>query len=216
MFAQSDSDSDWRGHFASCVQSALVDALAERTESFFRNEVFAFIGSPLVGEYRFGGYRLVQVTPVDPAVRIPVEHAVVLSFSVQAPDRVRADLLSHARAEDFMAVLGALLGVGFYRFRHQRFWGVTSDGQALRARHAFEPLSLLRIAIRIFSIEVGLLRRQVDTVADRERSRLPRAAGVLPLLFTGQPRVQPRRHWRISLSLPVGKPPCLPIPGAPA
>jgi hypothetical protein len=138
LVAESESPDDWRSPLEQLVRQAIADARADRVQRFFQNELFAYVGSPLVGEYRFGGHRLAQVSPNDVDLRIPVEHAVLLSFHVDAADQPRATTLAAARATDFMTALGAILGVGFYRFDHVHQWGYGTDNSTVRTRHAFK------------------------------------------------------------------------------
>ena len=84
--ARAETSHAWRDAIRGFVQQALIDTLAERSQKILCNEVFAYLGSPLVGEYRLGSRRLVRLTPDEPRLRIPVEHAVLLSFAVDAPD----------------------------------------------------------------------------------------------------------------------------------
>ena len=135
--ARAETSHAWRDAIRGFVQQALIDTLAERSQKILCNEVFAYLGSPLVGEYRLGSRRLVRLTPDEPRLRIPVEHAVLLSFAVDAPDEPRANSLGWLRSNDFMAVLGCLLGIGFYRFRYERLWSRMDDGQYHRLPHTF-------------------------------------------------------------------------------
>lgn len=126
----SDASSMWKESLSSFLRQIDRQAKDPHRKTFLTRHTFAYIGRNLDGQYRFDHSRIVPAVFPDEK-GILLERIIFIDVEAEGTDQDQAHWIGSNQAIDIIGLLSVLLGIGFYRIRHEARW-VLENGKAVR------------------------------------------------------------------------------------
>lgn len=124
----------WEKTAQDFVVRVLTSALTEDLQTFFRRQVYRYIGPTLSGEYWLPGFRFAPAIDEDelPSA-VNFERAVFIELSVNAIDDLDANAISDQLAREHASRLSLFLDIGLYKAAGYHGWVLAAEeGQSPR------------------------------------------------------------------------------------